>query len=214
MEGIDLPPGDVEHPVEFMHVCYPAEGDDFVEVTVQYVGRYQPEVVVVTSTVPVGTTRQIGDIASVPVVNSPVRGKHAVMASELLRYTKFIGGDDRSVVRRVAAHFQDAGMRTKAVANPETTELAKLTETTYFGLLIAFAQDVDRMVREVGVDYDEVVSFYEEIEYLPRVTFFPGIIGGHCVMPNITLLKRRFSSQLLDGIEWSNEVRKTDGARS
>ena len=102
-------------------------------------------------------------------------------------------------------------MKTKVLASPEATELAKLTETTYLGLLIAFAQDVDRMGRAVGVSYSDVASFYDEIGYLPRVGFFPGIIGGHCVIPNVALLKRRFQSELLDAIEWSNELRKAEG---
>ena len=113
--------------------------------------------------------------------------------------------------RRVKAHFEAAGMKAKLLASPEATELAKLTETTYFGLLIAFAQDVDRMARSARVSYDEVTSFYEEIGYLPRVRFYPGAIGGHCVMPNIQLLKRGCESKLLEAIEWSNELRRTQG---
>jgi len=41
-----------------------------------------------------------------------------------------------------------------------------------------------------GVDYDEMWSFSDEIqEFLGnRPKMFPGIIGGHCVIPNIDLL--------------------------
>ena len=55
------------------------------------------------------------------------------------------------------------------------------------------------------VDYAEVVSFYEEIRFLPRVTYFPGVIGGHCVMPNIEILRQLEDSPLLDAIRWSND---------
>lgn len=209
VEGVDLPARDVSAPVDFLHVCYPAEIDDFVGITAGYVRRYQPEIVVIHSTVPVGTTGQVGRAVPVPVVHSPVRGKHARMVEELTHYVKFIGADAPAVGARVAAHFEAAGMKCKVLSSPEATELAKLTETTYFGLLIAFAQDVNRMARAVGVRYDDIVSFYEEIAYLPRVAFFPGVIGGHCVMPNISLLKRRFESGLLDAIEWSNELQRT-----
>ena len=207
-EGIDLPPRDVDGSVEMMHVCYPVEIDDFVGVTTAYVKRYRPEIVVIHSTVPVGATRAVQAAVPVPVVHSPVRGKHARMEEELLHYTKFVGTSDPGVAARVESHFQQAGMRTRRLASSEASELAKLTETTYLGLLIAFAQDVDRMARETGVPYDDVVSFYDEIGYLPPVRYFPGVIGGHCVMPNIALLKRVHSSRLLDAIEWSNEIRK------
>lgn len=211
VEGVDLPARDISGPVEFLHVCYPAEIKEFAVITAGYVKRYRPEVVIIHSTVPVGTTRAVGELVPVPVVHSPVRGKHARMMEELTHYVKFIGADRPVVGRRVAAHLEAAGMKTKVLASPEATELAKLTETTYLGLLIAFAQDVDRMGRAVGVSYSDVASFYDEIGYLPRVGFFPGIIGGHCVIPNVALLKRRFQSELLDAIEWSNELRKAEG---
>jgi len=44
-----------------------------------------------------------------------------------------------------------------------------------------------------------------------RDSFFPGVIGGHCVMENIALLKRLQDSNLLEAIEWSNELRKEQG---
>jgi UDP-N-acetyl-D-mannosaminuronate dehydrogenase len=208
VEGVDLPARDVAGHVDFMHVCYPAEIVDFVGTTAGYVRRYAPEAVIIHSTVPVGTTERVQERVAVPVVHSPVRGKHVRMVSELTRYVKFFGTADDEVASRVERYFHAAGVRTQRLSSPRATELAKLAETTYLGLLIAFAQDVDRMARDVGVDYDEVASFYEEIEYLPRVRLFPGVIGGHCVMPNIKLLQQQFHSRLLDAIEWSNDVRK------
>ena len=208
VEGIDVPARDVTGRIEFMHVCYPAEIVDFVGTTERYAQRYAPELVIIHSTVPVGTTARVQERVTVPVVHSPVRGKHVRMASELTHYVKFFGTADDSVAAHVERYFEAAGIRTQRLSSPLASELAKLTETTYLGLLIAFAQDVDRMAREVGVDYGEVASFYDEIDYLPRVRFFPGVIGGHCVMPNIELLQQRFASRLLEAIEWSNELRK------
>lgn len=209
VEGIDVSPRDVAGSVEFLHVCYPGELPDFIGTTSDYVARYEPSIVVIHSTVMVGTTRAVQERVKCPVVHSPVRGKHARMGEELLRYVKFIGALDDDAAARVAKHFEAAGMRTHRLRSPEATELAKLSETTYLGLLVAFAQDIDRFAGRVGVSYDEIVEFYKEIGYLPGVHFFPGVIGGHCVMPNIELLKRTFDSRLLDAIQWSNELRKT-----
>ena len=211
IQGIDLPPEDVQGPVEFMHVAYPAELANFLDVTASYTRRYRPQIIVIHSTVPVGTTRAVQRAVDVPVVHSPVRGKHARMAEELLSYTKFVGTADPAVAERVELHLRAAGMRTKRLSSAEATELAKLTETTYFGLLISFAQDVARMARSSGVDYEEVSSFYQEIRYLPPVRFFPGVIGGHCVMPNVALLKQKYESRLLEAIEWSNALRRAEG---
>jgi UDP-glucose 6-dehydrogenase len=90
---------------------------------------------------------------------------------------------------------------------PEATELAKLTETTYFGLLIAWAQELERYCDQTGQAYEEIISFYEEISFFPTTKYFPGIIGGHCVMPNIEILRKFDDSSLLRAIESSNRAK-------
>ena len=52
------------------------------------------------------------------------------------------------------------------------------------------------------------MSIFEEINYLPGSEVFSRLIGGHCVMANIALLKRDFSSDILDAIEQSNVLKK------
>ena len=175
---------------------------------VEYIGRYQPDLTIINSTVAPGTTRRIAEESGMSVVNSPVRGKHARMREEMLHYTKFIGALDPESGARAAHHFESVGMRTKVLGSPEATEIAKLTETTYFGVMIAWAQEVERYCKEVGADYDEVVSFYEEIKFFPPVKYFPGVIGGHCVMPNIDILLQTFPSGLLEAIVRSNELKQ------
>ena len=101
-------------------------------------------------------------------------------------------------------------MKTRRMDKPETLELAKLAETTYFGVQIAFAQDLDRYARRVGGDYDEAIDFFEEVPFLPQTRYFPGIIGGHCVIPNIQLLRKVAGSPLLDAILESNAQRTSE----
>jgi UDP-N-acetyl-D-mannosaminuronate dehydrogenase len=95
-------------------------------------------------------------------------------------------------------------MKTRILSSPEATELAKLTETTYFGLIIAWAQEVERYCDQLGLKYDEIVSVYDEVPFFPPVKYFPGVIGGHCVMSNIDILKRLIKSDILTAIESSN----------
>jgi hypothetical protein len=126
------------------------------------------------------------------------------MLEELHYYTKFIGAADSDAGERAARHFQSVGVKTKVLSSPEATELAKLTETTYFGLLIAWAQEVERYCDAIGADYGDVSSFYEEIKFFPAAKYFPGVIGGHCVMPNIKILSTLGRSAVLQAIETSN----------
>jgi hypothetical protein len=131
----------------------------------------------------------------------------------LLHYTKFVGGIDDACSTEAAYHFQSLGIQTKILSSPEATELAKLTETTYFGLLIAWAQEVERYCDALSLDYDAIASIYDEIQFLPPVRYFPGVIGGHCVLPNIQILKRLFDSKILEAIEhsnWERSLRERD----
>lgn len=195
--------------VDVMHVCYPFEIRDFVGETARYIERFSPNLTLINSTVGVGTTRAVATRTGAAVVHSPVRGKHARMREELLNYTKFVGAMDPASGRSAAKHLESIGMRTSILSSPEATELAKLTETTYFGLLIAWSHDVERYCDKLGLDYDEITSFYEGIGFLPPIRYFPGVIGGHCVMPNIEILGRVGPSEILDAIKSSNR-RKTE----
>jgi UDP-N-acetyl-D-mannosaminuronate dehydrogenase len=206
--GVDITlPSEPTGFVDILHICYPFEIKDFVSETARYIDLFKPKVTVINSTVGVGTTRVIAERTGAAVVNSPVRGKHARMLQELGKYTKFIGALDPAIGKYVAAHFEGAGVKTKVLPAPEATEVAKLTETTYFGLMIAWAQEVERYCDQAGLSYEDVIGFYEEISFFPSTKYFPGIIGGHCVLPNIKILRTFDDSSLLRAIETSNRAK-------
>jgi UDP-N-acetyl-D-mannosaminuronate dehydrogenase len=129
------------------------------------------------------------------------------MLDDLRMYTKFVGSTNPAASDHAAKHFESVGLKTRVLSSPEATELAKLTETTYFGLMIAWAQEVERLCDQWGPDYNEVISFYEEIKFFPPVKYFPGTIGGHCVMPNIKILIERTPSVILEAIQASNSMK-------
>ena len=206
--GLDIaPPSRPVGKVDVLHICFPFEIKDFVGESARYIERFRPDLTVINSTVAVGITRAVAERTGVPMANSPVRGKHVRMREELRKYTKFVGGIDPSSGQRAAEHFQAAGLKTKILASPEATELAKLTETTYFGLMITWAQEVERYCDLTGQSYEEVISFYDEIAFFPQTKYFPGVIGGHCVMPNIAILRKKFDSSLLRAMEASNSAK-------
>jgi UDP-N-acetyl-D-mannosaminuronate dehydrogenase len=194
------------HGVQILHLCFPF-GPGFLSAAVGYAGLYQPEVVVVNSTVDPGTTRMIQERTGIAAVYSPVRGKHARMAEELRHYKKFVAGTSVSALALVERHFAAAEVRTQRMSSFEALELAKLLETTYFGVLVGWAQEMDRFAASVDADYWETVRFFEEVGFFPPVSFEPGYIGGHCVMPNLELLERVRRSPFIDALRRSNSQR-------
>jgi UDP-N-acetyl-D-mannosaminuronate dehydrogenase len=192
--------------VQVLHLCFPYTSD-FVLSASRYVSLYGPGVVVVNSTVVPGTTREVQEKTGVPAVYSPVRGKHARMTDELRRYRKFVAGTSAQAVALVEDHFAAAGITTQRMSSPEALELAKLLETTYFGVLVAWAQEMDRFAAAVDADYWETTDFFAEIDFFPPVGFQPGYIGGHCVMPNLELLEQVRRSPFIDVMRESNRRR-------
>jgi len=209
--GIDIQPASVDETIGIMHICFPFfDAAQFQNAVVGYARKYSPKVVVINSTAVPGTTRGIESEIGIPCVYSPVRGKHTKMVDELLTYVKFVAGADANATEQVQDHFRAAGLKSETMSVPEALELAKLLETTYFGLLIAWAQEMNRFAETVDADYLEVGKFFREIAYLPGVLFQPGYIGGHCVMPNIELLQQRFQSEFLEVVKRSNESRRSE----
>ena len=206
--GVDVepPPLNVRN-VDVLHVCYPFQIKDFIGETARYIELFRPTLTIINSTVQVGTTRSVTERTGAAVAYSPVRGKHAKMLEDMRRYKKFVGAVDRKIGEQAARHFESVGLETRVLSAPEAAEIAKLTETTFFGLMIAWAQEVERYADALGQDYNEIVSFYEEIGFFPPVKYFPGLIGGHCVMPNIALLKKFQDSEILNAIESSNRMK-------
>ena len=213
--GVDIEPVEIHGKCSIMHICFPFAISDFNGTVAEYMDRYDPALTIINSTVRPATTRAIAERTGREVVHSPIRGKHGKMKQDLLFYTKFIGGLREEATLQAAKHFQKVGLKTKTkiLDSPEATELAKLTETTYFGLLISWAQEVERYCRQFGLSYDDVASFYDEISFFPPARYFPGVIWGRCVMSNIRILKGVVKSDILDAIEKSNEMKMRSDER-
>ena len=172
--GVDItPPTERFDEVDVLHICYPFQIKDFVSESARYIELFKPKVTIINSTVAVGTTRAVAERARAVVVNSPVRGKHARMVEEMRSYAKFVGALDLAGAQDAADHFESVGLKARILSSPEATELAKLTETTYFGLMIAWAQELERFCDQAGQNYGEIVSFYEEIGFFPKIKYYP-----------------------------------------
>jgi UDP-N-acetyl-D-mannosaminuronate dehydrogenase len=191
-----------------MHVCYPFQIPDFVGTTVSYINKYRPTLTIINSTVAPGTTRKVQEaVGDREVAYSPVRGKHARMETDMLRYKKFVAAFHSDALQHALDHFCQAGFQTATFRSPEMAEISKLIETTYLGVLIAWAQETERFAAVYDGSFEEVKVFIEEIDFLPS-HIFPGYIGGHCVIPNIAMLQTQLKSKFLETIVESNELKR------
>ncbi|MGA2523072.1 MAG: GDP-mannose dehydrogenase [Candidatus Bathyarchaeia archaeon] len=202
--------------VDTVHVCLPCGSQKkFLDAVEGYIEEFKPKLVIVNSTVPPGTTLKVATKCKCSVAHSPSRGVHKNaehMIWEMKRWTKYVGGADATAAELAKAHFEKLGLKVKILKSCKETELAKLFETTYRAWMIACFQEMHRISKAFGADFNETVDFLEDTHRLrfDRPVMFPGVIGGHCLIPNTELLMDAYDSDFLRLILKSNERRKEE----
>ena len=191
---------------QYLHVCLPGELEKFTNIVIEWVDKIKNvQVVVIHSTVKPGTTKSIQEKLSIPILFSPVRGVHRRFLDDIKKYTKFISFDDANIDSKIKKDLENRFEKIDWMSTTKTAELAKiLVDTTYYGWLINYAQITKMICEKENIDFEEMWKFADEIhENLGnRPKMFPGIIGGHCVIPNLNLVEY----ENLDMIKTINEM--------
>jgi len=195
----------IKLPIDVMHVCIPGDLENFSEIVLGYNEKYNPRLTIIHSTVQIGTTEKIDKNIRGYCVHSPVRGKHYQMKKDLLLYTKYIGANEIDAGEMAYKHLSKARFKTEIMTSSRITEYMKIAETTYFAVLLAHAQEVKRNCDKLDISYDKAIKIFSEIKYLPKVKILSSYIGGHCLIPNVILLKKFKKSFLTDFILKSND---------
>ena len=178
--------------VEYLHVCIPGELSAFVNVVLRWIKKMDNlKGVLIHSTVIPGTAKKIQEQIKVPVLSSPTRGVHKRFLEDMKKYTKFISADV-DINPTMKSDLEKRFQKVHWMPTTKTAELAKiLVDTTYYGWLISYAQLTKMICKKEGIDYDEMWKFADEIHSNlgNRPKMYPGIIGGHCVIPNLRLIE-------------------------
>lgn len=198
--------------LDVLHVCIPFSAD-FIEDVSNMVKEYCAKgLTIIHSTVPVGTTQRVAERleAGANICHSPVRGVHPNLAVGVKTFTKYIGADHPSVGIAAMEHLKSVGIPALLVRNSKTTELAKLLDTTYYGLCIAFTAYANELCEKENLAFDRVMTDpnasynagYTKLgkkNVVRPVLFAPpdGRIGGHCVIPNAELLTEQYGEDAL-----------------
>ncbi len=190
---------------EFLHISIPGEATNFEAIVRNWADKMPGlKAIVIHSTVRPGTTASIQKYFKFPVIFSPVRGVHRRFLEDVKKYSKFISSDI-PISDEIKSDLTKRFVKIQLVTTTKTAELAKiLVDTTYYGWLINYAQITKMICDEENIDFDEMWKFSDEIhENLGnRPKMYPGIIGGHCVIPNLNLI----NYEKLDIIKRINEL--------
>lgn len=195
VEGLDHKVNfEPEGKFNFIHICIPY-GDSFIQSYNKVRERYlSPNgIIIIHSTVPVGTSSSLG------AVHSPIRGLHPNLLGGLRTFTKFFGGA-RSI--EAAVPFEELNLHVHCHSDARTTEALKLWSTEQYKRDIETQKEIHAYCEKHNLPFDIVYSAandtynkgYAALEKphfrRPILVHQQGPIGGHCVLPNHELLKK------------------------
>lgn len=201
-----------ESKLDVLHVAIPYS-DKFEKIVISNIKRNDPDLTIIESTLPMGIAENIYKAIKKPLVHSPVRGFHTTMVKDLKKFVKFIGPADKISGKKAKDYYRSIGVNAQILNSTRETEMGKLLDTTYYAVCIAWHQEMERFCRKFNVDFDQAVTMFNKTynegykktkPHVIRPVLTPGFIGGHCLMPNIKLLKKNFKSDFLKVIEQSN----------
>lgn len=189
-EGYDAKNGGAVPRADILHICF-----GYSEAFEIEAHRYQEEtgaqMIIIHSTVPVGTSALLG------AIHSPVRGKHPNLEESTRTFTKFFGGER---AEEAAIIFREKGVSCVTTPRSETTEALKLFDTEQYHLNILAEKAIYKYCTDHDLDFDMVYTqanrtYNEGYEAMGMPHFkkyvlehMEGKIGGHCVTENSRLL--------------------------
>ena len=204
-----------EQTFTFMHVCYP-QLPGFIESIKAYNAMYEPRHIIIHSTVSPGILGkvQLAMVRGGRIHYSPVRGNLRDGMEKCLKdYTKYVGSVVPLPMGEVPSHLTEVGFTVKRVDGVEGLVWAKLLDLAWYGLNIAFYQELERIVQ--GGDYELVKDFItstplESDGKARRELFYGGFIGGHCVTQAIEKILANRDVPMLRAVLDSNLKRAVE----
>jgi UDP-N-acetyl-D-mannosaminuronic acid dehydrogenase len=179
----------------------------------QIAARCTPDtLVVVRSTVPVGTTRGV----VVPPLTAAWGRAHVVMAPErtiqgqalreLVELPQVVGGLDEASLELGLALFGGLARQLVPVSSIETAELVKLTNNCHTDVIYAFGNEVAMLTERLGLDPLEVIRA-TNLDYPRPDIAKPGYVGGGCLSKDPYIL-------IASGEKGGHTARLIEAARS
>ena len=206
-------PPDEDGSADMSHVLSVAEGIGRV------MGEYK--IVVLKSTVPVGTNRKVLETISaltsepVSVVSNPEFLKEGAAIDDFLRPDRVVIGTDDPAAAEIMKELYRPFVRTQnplLVMDPESAELTKYAANAMLASRISFMNEMARLCEKVGADVANLRLAIGADSRIGHPFLFPGVgYGGSCFPKDIRALLRtaRDSGVTLELIEATERVNES-----
>ncbi len=184
------------------HINFPYFNEDFINYVVEYSIKYPTELIIVNSSVPVGTTEKIYKRTGIECIHSPIRGVHPNLYKGIKTFVKYIGPTSEKSKELAESHFKKLKLKTRVMKSSKETELAKLLSTTSYGIWIVWTSYIKNLCDNNNIDFGDVHNEWTKsynngyqklnMKDVSRPILYPcdDKIGGHCVIPNSDLIQK------------------------
>lgn len=182
-----------------------------------------PKIVVIKSTVPVGTNRLLADRLAkktkvpVEVASNPEFLKEGAAVDDFMKPDRVVVGVRRPEVAEVLRELYSPFMRTEhpfLVMTPESAEMTKYVANAMLATKISFINEMANLCEPMGADINDV---RRGIGHDARIGFqflFPGVgYGGSCFPKDVRALicmarQLEVPAHLIEAVERVNEAQK------
>lgn len=205
-----------------MHICFPYD-ENFIKEVKRYLKLFKPKVVIIHSTIKVGTTQEIiKETRLKTIVHSPIRGQHNNLTYSIKLFSKFIGVDNpnykfenKNLYCFLQKYFQRIDIHTVIYKNSRLTELSKMLCLFQYGMHNIVANEAQNICNKFELDYNKVVLFwnetynqgYDRLRLEPKDYHRPLLIpdikegfGGNCVYHVNKLLYEQTKNPIIKNI--------------
>jgi UDPglucose 6-dehydrogenase len=226
----DLVEGITEADLIFIAVGTPQGADGGADLSgVWKVGRqiasnlHTPKIVVVKSTVPVGTnaelTRQMAGVAKVPcdVASNPEFLKEGAAIDDFNKPDRVVVGVRRSEVAERLHELYAPFLRTDRpflVMTPESAEMTKYVANCLLATKISFVNEMANLCEVYGADINDVRRGIGHDQRIGFHFLFPGVgYGGSCFPKDIRAVihmavTQGLSARMMEAVDAVNEAQK------
>jgi len=201
----DLNKDDGLRGVEILNVCIPWN-NNFTKIVKNEIKIIKPKLTIIHSTVYPGETKKIGGM----VVHSPTRGIHPYLYKGIKTFVKYVGADNKRAGEMAKSHLEGLGIKVKVFSPAITTEIGKLLDTSYYGLIIAWHGEMKKICDKAKIDFNKAVTdfnftYNEGYKKLGKENVIRPVlyspqkgITGHCIIPNAEIINKYKKSKALN----------------
>lgn len=202
----DIQPADFSE-VEVMHICIPYS-PRFTSIVEEYIEQYDPQLIIVYTSTPVGTCEAIAD----DIVHSPVEGVHPNLDDSFRLFSRWLGSYDEGALQSASKFWYRFVREVITCKSSRYTEFLKLRSTSKYGVNLVWTDYEKKVADEIGMNFDMIKEYdagynklYRDLglfKYQRYILDPPeGVIGGHCVTENAALLDNQYPTPFLKAIK-------------